>query len=159
MRVSGGSECQASITWARSGSSGAYSSPTAALFAAPVSETRTRLGESSDCSSPTRGACRSGTFSQSAASPCKTGVCVLSANSLCDLVRGKTAGCCTGFRTAFEMSSSAMSQGRAWRVARRGWGDWKRYARRRRRNRSIVRTGRCRHDAHRCPLHRRPGQR
>ena len=34
MRVSGGSECQASITWANSGSSGAYSSPTAAHSAA-----------------------------------------------------------------------------------------------------------------------------
>ncbi len=68
-RIAGGRVSQTSITWTSSGSIRAFSRSTAPDFAPPVLETCTRLGESSDCSSPCGGTPVTGTTSHSAAAP------------------------------------------------------------------------------------------
>jgi hypothetical protein len=103
VRVSGGSVSQTSITWARSGSSEAYSSPTAAHSAA-LPKTGSRnvlptmwLRESARFpSTPTSGF---RTLVHPPATPCTTGGCFIWGKSVCDPVRGKTAGCCSAFRS------------------------------------------------------------
>jgi len=51
-----------------------------------------------------------------AANSCKTGGRSCAGKPVCDPLRGKTAGCCTWFRTAFSKCSSAVSRRRIWRV-------------------------------------------
>ena len=93
--LDGHADRQASITLARSRSIGVNPSPTAALFAASVPDFITRLGDSSDCSTPVGGTRPSRMWSHSLACPCKTGVFSCAGKPACDPVRGKTAGCCS----------------------------------------------------------------